>query len=508
MRASISTRIFLAFSLVIVIFCLVSIYSVFKIHRIHGNLGLIKSGYVRLVLTLTEVDSELRSYDVVLDERDPDLLTRSIRLTSVLHPFPALIRRHLGEASRVARGAAQSERIEPAEQVGLVELQRQLATLIARMDGVEALSGELSLAVTERDFERAADVQRRLKSESRSLRREVKRLMLALRSAIDDSVLRAERAETSSFWVVVALSIIAVLLSVVVTFFAGMALEPIRRLTDAVKRVSAGGELGRVEIRGNDELSLLAAEFNRMVEALRQRDAELRRSERLATIGRMSAQVAHEVRNPLQSIGLNSELLEEELAARPDAAEHPEALELLRSIQEEVERLTGVTEDYLRLARLPSPDLQPEDVNEVVLRLLEFLSGELDHAGIVLRTELAPGLPAVLADEHQLRQALLNLVRNSREAMDGGGELRVSTAREGDHVRIGVADTGGGIPGPALPNIYEPFFSTKEGGTGLGLALARAVVEAHHGTIECRSTPGVGTEFLLRLPLAGGGETP
>ncbi|MBM4321039.1 MAG: HAMP domain-containing protein, partial [Deltaproteobacteria bacterium] len=258
MRASVSTRIFLGFTLVIVTFCLVSVYSVYKIHRIHGNLRLIKAGYLRLILTLTEVDADLRSYDVVLDERDPDLLTRSVRLAVVLHPFPAVIRRHLGEAARVAGDAAVSPGAEHPEQASLNELRQRLSALVSRMDAFEAFSGELSLAVEERDFEHAGEVQRRLKAESRELRREVKRMVIDLRHTIDTSILRAEKAEDTSFWVVVALCIVAMALSVVVTFLAQMTLEPIRRLTDAVKRVSEGGELGLVEITGQDEVGLLA----------------------------------------------------------------------------------------------------------------------------------------------------------------------------------------------------------------------------------------------------------
>ena len=500
MRASISTRIFLGFTLVILTFCMVSIYSVYKLHRIHGNLRLIKAGYLRLILSLTEVDGDLRGYEVVLDERDPEMLVRSLRLAVVLHPFPAIIRRHLGEAIAVAAKAVRTDAIEESERLSLLVLRDSLHSMVARMDAFEAISVELSLAVEERDFERAAELQRDLKIRNRSLRREVKRITLLLRHDIDTSILRAERGETTSFWAIVALSVVAVSLSVVVTFLAQMTLEPIRSLTDAVKQVSEGGELGRVDIRGQDEVGILAAEFNRMVEALGQRDAELRRSERLAAIGRMSAQVAHEVRNPLQSIGLNTELLEEEIVELNAAGQDKEALDLIRSIQAEVERLNEVTEDYLRLARLPSPELAPESVNGVVESLLSFMSESLARASVHVVSELEPDLPPVLADENQLRQALLNLVRNALEAMDGGGSLKVRSRVNDRWVEVSIADTGGGITEDVLPHVFEPFFSTKEGGTGLGLALTQSIIESHGGRIHCR-TRGDGTEFVIRLPL-------
>lgn len=501
MRTSVSTRIFMGFALVILTFCVVSSYSVYKMHRIHGRLDLIQGGYLRLSLTLTEIDADLRGYEVVLDERDPDLLTRSLHMAAVLHPFPAIIRRHLGQAIRGASEAAdRGEGIEEQERVGLLRLRDQLRALMDRMDEVEALSGELSLAVGEREFERATDVQRRLKVRTRSLRRELKRMSIALRHDIDASILAAESAETQSFWGVVALSVVAVALSVVVTLLAQMTLHPIQRLTEAVKRFREGGEPGVVHVRSRDEVGLLASEFERLVETLRTRDAQLRRSERLATIGRMSAQVAHEVRNPLQSIGLNSELLEEELLTLGAGTGEMDAVALVRSIQREAERLNEITEDYLRLARLPSPETEPTSLNALLEELLGFVRELLTRAEVVLVTDLDPDLPTLALDGNQVRQALHNLVRNSLEAMPDGGRLRIVTRRVAGAVEVEISDNGQGIGAEALPQVFEPFFSTKNGGTGLGLALTRSIIEANGGSIECHSAgAGAGASFLLRL---------
>ncbi len=501
----------MGFTFVILTFCTVSVYSVYKIHRIHGHLRLIKAGYLQLVLTLTELNGELRSYDVILDEEDPDLLARSMRMAKVLHPFPSIIRRHLGEARRIAADWAGSGGLEQSEQQTLEEMRARLDGLVARMDGFEATFGELFMALAQRDYERAFEVQKTARTQERELRREVSRMTISLRHLIDASILRAEKAETTSFWVVVALTVVAMLLSVVVTFLAGRTLEPIRRLTDAVKELREGREPTAVDITGQDEVALLAGEFNRMVSALRQRDQALRRSERLATIGRMSAQVAHEVRNPLQSIGLNIELLEEDLASMkheepmasdPDMTSRlDEALELLRSIQAEAERLNGVTEEYLRLARLPNPDREELPINGVVEGLVSFVSEEVSRAGVTVTLELDPSDPTAPVDENQLRQALLNLVRNALEAMEPGGRLGIRTRVMPDgSVEVAVEDDGAGIPAEDQEHVFEPFFSTKEGGTGLGLALTQSIVEAHRGSIRCDSRVGEGTTFTITLP--------
>jgi signal transduction histidine kinase len=243
-----------------------------------------------------------------------------------------------------------------------------------------------------------------------------------------------------------------------------------------------------------------------MAGAIEEREQRLIRSERLATVGRMAAQITHEVRNPLASIGLYAELLGDEVAADDD-----EAKRLVTSISSEVDRLTEITETYLRFARLPRPKLEQEDLGAIVTGVLEFSRAELSQAGIALDLQVAPGLPEVAADEAQLRQALLNLVRNAKEALKGANgrvSVRVEAATPGGpelggaarSVRITIQDSGQGIPRENFGKIFDPFFSTKERGTGLGLALVQQIVVEHGGRIDVASGPGEGTTFSLTFP--------
>ena len=165
-----------------------------------------------------------------------------------------------------------------------------------------------------------------------------------------------------------------------------------------------------------------------------------------------------------------------------------------------MDRLTAITEEYLRFARLPKPQVQRSDVNDVVRDLLEFVRPELVAAGVQVEQRLSPELPQVLADVAQLRQLLLNLVRNAREAMPGGGGLRVSTRGGEGSVEIEVRDTGPGIDPARLQRIFDPFFTTKERGTGLGLAMAQEIAQEHGGQLTCQSVLGKGTAFVLQLP--------
>ena len=227
-------------------------------------------------------------------------------------------------------------------------------------------------------------------------------------------------------------------------------------------------------------------------------ERRLLRSERLAAIGRMSSQITHEVRNPLNSMSLNVEMLEEELAGAGG-----EAKTLLTAIAAEIERLTEITEGYLGFARLPRPRLERTPTNAVVDGLLKFVREEAESAGVKVESDFTSDVPDVLADENQLRQALLNVVRNAVQAMKpAGGHLRVGTRSAGAGVEMVFSDDGPGISPKDLARIFDPFFSTKAEGTGLGLPLTQQIIEEHGGTIACASEPGRGTTFTIRLPAA------
>jgi signal transduction histidine kinase len=215
----------------------------------------------------------------------------------------------------------------------------------------------------------------------------------------------------------------------------------------------------------------------------------------------MAAHITHEVRNPLASIGLYVELLGDELPPGDAAGRR-----LLDSLAAEVDRLSEITETYLRFVRLPKPKLEREDLGAIVAAVMEFARAELAKAGVSLEMNLTPGLPEVAADENQVRQALLNLVRNAREAMAAGGSLRVALAADGSPeesgwLRLSIADTGPGIAPDNLAKIFDPFFSTKAKGTGLGLALVHQIVAEHGGRIEVDCPPNGGTTFVITLPI-------
>jgi signal transduction histidine kinase len=211
----------------------------------------------------------------------------------------------------------------------------------------------------------------------------------------------------------------------------------------------------------------------------------------------MAAHVTHEVRNPLSSIGLNVDMLGDEIHELGS-----EGKRLLESIQQELERLESITEEYLRLARLPEPSLTPEDPTHLLRDTSEFVRREMDSAGVELQLDLASQLPAVAMDEPQLRQALLNLLRNAREAMPDGGTAKLEAMRYDRGVRIQVHDEGAGIGEEEREHVFDLFYTTKERGTGLGLPLTQQIVVAHGGSIVCKPRHPHGTTFEVWLPAA------
>jgi two-component system, NtrC family, sensor kinase len=290
-----------------------------------------------------------------------------------------------------------------------------------------------------------------------------------------------------------------------------LTLRRLRRLTQGVRNLSRGDWTQRIDAgRGrDDEVSQLAAEFNLMAAALEERERRLLRGERLAAAGQLAAQITHEIRNPLSSVGLNVELLEDELG---DAS--PEGRHLLAQITKEVDRLTAVTEDYLSFARRPTPELHRVDLREELLGLLEFMAPELELAGLEIEVDFPETPVWIRGDASQLRQAFMNLVRNAREAaLDDDVRDRADAPRIGLRMeckdtwaRVVVDDNGPGIPLlPAeLDRIFEAFYTSKARGTGLGLPTVQQILADHDGSIRVGDTGPGGTRFVVEIPLESG----
>jgi two-component system NtrC family sensor kinase len=322
--------------------------------------------------------------------------------------------------------------------------------------------------------------------------------------SIDALSTEARERELRSIWALAVLAALTLGVGVVVSLHVRRLLAPLARVTDRARSVARGDLTARDVDTSDDEIGQLEAAFEKMVSGLSRAQALALSNERLAAIGKMAAHVTHEIRNPLSAMGLNVELLAEELGnlSGHDGARRAEASSLLVAIQREVQRLEQLSEEYLRVARLPQPRMEADDLTAVVREIVAFARPEIERDGCSVDLHVADSLPAALFDEAQLRQALLNLLRNAREAMPGGGPIDVHVMAEGMGVVVEVDDRGGGIPEEIRARVFDPFFSTKGEGTGLGLAITRHIVQAHGGTVTCEPREEGGTRFRVALPIA------
>jgi len=226
---------------------------------------------------------------------------------------------------------------------------------------------------------------------------------------------------------------------------------------------------------------------------------QILQSERLAIIGKMAAKVAHEVRNPLSSLSLNAEMLEEEIQNQK-SSNNNEAKSLLRSMIREIDRVTSLTDEYLQFSRLPESQPIKGNLNSLIREMLDLLAEELKRKNIKLTSK---GLNADLQvpfDRAQIRRVLLNIIRNAIESMPNRGTLKVWTEQNLETAIIGIQDSGPGIPEDKVNEIFIPFFTTKDFGTGLGLAISQQIIHEHKGKISCESNVGQGAKFRIELP--------
>lgn len=279
-------------------------------------------------------------------------------------------------------------------------------------------------------------------------------------------------------------------------------LLPIETLHQQVERIGRGDLDGRISVESEDEIGRLAEAFNRMTISLKEHiEQEIRTAQELvhardlASLGASSSKVTHEVGNLLNNVGATLLLLNREPLS-------PGGRKAVQILENDALRVRTFVQNFLRFSR--KPELRPMRVSlESTLReLLLVFRGQAASKGIQLHLDWPPGLPHVHIDLPMMYQVLINLLKNSLEAIDGEGKIVITSGLDGDCLQVRITDTGRGIAPDIKEKIFEPFVSTKgKQGTGLGLSICRSIVEAHRGTIRCESEPGKGTVFIVSLPI-------
>lgn len=315
-----------------------------------------------------------------------------------------------------------------------------------------------------------------------------------------------------------------VLLLIILYFSTSRIINPLQNMVDATKKISSGDLSHKINVKSRDEIGHLAVSFNRMTDNLQtaneelvdwgktlekkveERTKEIRdmqhqmiQSEKLASLGKLSASIAHEINNPLGSVLIYSHLMFEEMD------EKDENYENVRKIIKETTRCKNIVKDLLEFARSREPRKDTLNINERLENSLDIISKHAAFQNVKITKHLTPRLPEIVADGDQLQQVFMNIAINACEAMDGKGDLTLRTYKDsiGENITVEIKDTGCGISKEVLDRLFEPFFTTKEvgRGTGLGLAVSYGIIMRHSGTIDVESEEGKGTTFTIKLPI-------
>jgi two-component system NtrC family sensor kinase len=333
-----------------------------------------------------------------------------------------------------------------------------------------------------------------------------------------DGEIKDARRKMLVFTVIVFL-VISITLSVSIRRYVT---RPVRELVKATKRVAEGDLDSPISIKGEDEIAQLASSFSQMTsdlkkadnelvewgktleqkvhertEELRSKENQLIQSDKVASLGKLAAGVAHEINSPLTGVLTYSSLL---LKAKKEGDPDREDLEV---IVNETNRCKKIVKGLLDYARQTAPQKTLCDANEVLDKSIDLISHQATLQSVRIERKFKPDLPKIMIDVGQIQQVLINILLNAIEAMPQGGTLTVSTGMDDKMVALRFADTGSGIPEDVLPKIFDPFFTTKEQGrgTGLGLSVSFGIIERHRGKLEVKSKVGEGTTFTVKLPV-------
>jgi len=323
--------------------------------------------------------------------------------------------------------------------------------------------------------------------------------VLSVPALYRQSELEAEVAERNAFTLAVY-GILILLTGIVGVALANQLSQPVRDLTRAANAVGEGNLDTRVPVGGSGEVRELVTTFNEMVAELKKSREELRQGERERAWKEMAKQVAHEIKNPLTPMKL---LVQHLRQAFKDKAANRETLvdEITQTLTDQIDTLARIASEFSNFARMPERMFERVDVHQLLHEALQ-LFGEVK--GIEIQTKFCDIAPSLIADREELRRVCINIIRNAIQAMDERGKITIGTEVRGHRCIISFTDNGPGIPPELQSRVFEPNFSTKTDGMGLGLAMARKVIEDLNGMISLDSTVGKGTTVFVTVPMAVG----
>lgn len=484
--------------------------------RLVERMSRLNEGYVTLVRGLDDVRRDVSTLERIADLPEPRALRQSLAASTDLVPVAARVDAELVTLlDLIASLGASSEHSE--ERDFLKNFEAMVVDIRVENERVGELVREVVEALT-LDLDAGSQPRRELRLRLGALDKRLEDATELVEALAEAALTDLRDAQASMARRIAAGIVLVAIFALLAIGFIARALNPIADLTAAAARL---GEGDHTRVRGADdrtEVGLLAREFNAMADAIRDRDARLRRqrdeierayaelvvaqraraeSERLAAVGDLGGRITHELRNPLSTIGLNAEMLRQELEA---AGANDDVREMLAAIGREVARLGALTDEYLGMAR-NAASATTIDADVVIADVLRLFGPEFERDGVEVETVLNP-CPLAFT-EGSLRQLVINLLRNAQAAVGDSAVRRIGVVTDADvdGATVRVLDSGPGLTDRVQAHLFEPFFTTRPDGTGLGLAICRQIARAHGADLEviARSDLG-GAEFVLRVP--------
>lgn len=478
----IRTKVLGCFAFLFVLFVLLTLHNYVQAMRATKQLVHINELYLPLAEKIVEIRSNVQNLSEDLrrfyfrSDKDSGRSNFSLIARDL---YPYLIQKQFDEAEALVQRA--SNVAEARFQKGLKEKRLELTALLKSKKASE--------------FEKIYE----------NLDTGLVRLGKDVDKSVREITLHAESEGSANVIRTLVLSLMVFAFGIFILLFSSRALNPLPALIQSIKKIADGDFNQTLKVKAHDrnEISLLAREYNRMLNGLKERDLKIKRqqnellkTERLAAVGKLSAEVVHEIRNPLNALSLNIDWLEGEIK---DSNE--EIYRALKGMLHEVERLNQITESYLVRARVPSQKNPQTEVNSLISEVVDFMQQETKEGKIQVKTNLTDEGIRVSGDRSRLKQVFLNILKNAKESMPNGGNIDVQTTVANNTAEVRVADTGHGMNISTQRQAFHSFYTTKTAGTGLGMTLTKNIVEEVQGSIHCESQLGKGTTLILKFPL-------
>ena len=483
---SIRTKVIGSFLIILFLFFTASLFNFSRFRKANARLYLVSELYLPFSRSVEQLQGNV--FTVVEDMRryyfHSDLGAEAANFSRMVHDvYPYLVSKRISELERLL------------SKPELNELRPTVADLQAAMEQVRTLFYKLVQSKDRGEFEGIyVELRTKLQAVSRIVDDDCQRITEAAQYEGRESIVSS-----------IALSSFVVIFGFFTLVLSHRVLRPLPVLIDSIKKIADGDfdQSLKVDASNTDEISILAREYNRMISGLAARDKkiyeqqkELLQTEKLAAIGHLSAEVVHEIRNPLNAISLNIDWLETQIGEG-----NLELRRTLESISREIQRLNQITESYLVRARVPAQQIAKTDLHDLLSEIISFSKEDDKAHNITVQTEWASQEIFIKADRSRLKQAFLNVLKNAKEAMPRGGRLIIRTEIRENVSRILFSDTGHGMNDSVRQQTFRPFYTTKQSGTGIGLMLTKNIVEEAQGSVDCDSRMGEGTTFTFQFPV-------